>query len=322
MKGCLDCDPVVDQAMAGFPNAVNMLKQEISEVEARFLHVPYCCQHVLVLIRRQADNCDYELHGLVHGQHLIMFADGKDCFKGHPACSECQRARHRFIVGLEGNVIQRWSEATFSYNELFAALECSNGRFVARSTTAHAQCYRESWVITPTFVRRCERELWQTKVVSRIDGRRPVMEGRAPYASIISKANEIIKTNAGLIQPFAATMRGGIFVRVPDDGPATDGFVDVEWRSETDGDSSLSYKRVTVPGSASPRSLFEMVVDEPCVLAFMVSRVGEERRFEPEPGFDISTWAELHQKLRSWNVPGTEKPMFYVQLVGYGGMPS
>ena len=263
--------------MARYWDDARLLKDEISEVESRFLHVPYCCQHVLVLIRSQAGNGDYELHGSVHGQHLIVFANGKDSFRGHPACPECQRTRHRFIVGLEGNVIQRWSEATFSYTDLSAALECSNGRFVVRSTAAHAQCYRESWVITPTFVRRCERQLWRTKVVSRIDGRRPVMEGRAPYAAIISKANEIIKTEAGMIQPFAAAMRGGIFVRVPDDGSIIDGFVDLEWRSETDCDSSLSYKRAVVHGSVSPRLSFETVVDKPCVLAFMVIQVGEER---------------------------------------------
>ena len=98
------------------------------------LRLPHTCFHFMA-ITFDKEKGEFHLHMVNEGAYISQPVSGQNPFLGHPVCPYCKDASLRFILGVEGNLVQLWSNAQYVVKDLHVVNQYSQGVFVVRSTT-------------------------------------------------------------------------------------------------------------------------------------------------------------------------------------------
>ena len=293
--------------------------QCISEVQDKILQVPYCCQHVLAI--QEQDQGSITLICKHDGMQLACFPQSDSIFRGHPACEECRQADYRFMIGLQGNLVQNWSRANLTYANLLDAMAFSQGIFMVRSMKHHSNIYGQM-ALTAEFVKHCEAEFWTTSIEHCKSGMRPLVHGMPPYVTRLAAANTLIRQRLPDVQLFVGALVDGVLLRILSDNDDPDGYVHVEWRAQSN--RMQSYRRQQFPEYTTPHYYFQQLSRSSTPLAYIVTKTSQGIQFQPLETFLNSTWRENYQWLESQVGAGAlpyvlnrdgklEYPMFFLQ---------
>ena len=296
---------------------------DLTYLQGKVQPVAYCCQHVMIL--EKLGQQGYALHGLWRDRLLTMKVKEDDRFDGMPTCKTCMEAKERFIIGIEGNLIQRWTVKQFKFQELSLLMQFSGGRFVTRAVPEDTGCPGGLGLLTPFFVSYCERHLWPSRVRTTINDTRPLVEGSAPFADRILQAEQTILRELPKMQPFIRAAANGVFLRILADEEGKDGLVGVTWECQEFRNMPGVSGTIWAIEDETPMDSFRLVMASPNPLSYLVFRDGQDLRYQPAGWVSFATWREIYHFVEAETGAGflpfqygnnglLDWPAFYVQL--------
>ena len=297
---------------------------DLTYLQGKVQQVSYCCQHVMILekLGQQA----YALHGLFRGRLLTMKVREDDFFEGMPTCRICAEAKARFVIGIVGNLIQKWTARQFRFQDLFLLMQISGGRFVTRAVPEDMGHPGGSGLLTPSFVSYCERHLWLSRVMTTINDTRPLVEGIAPFTDRVLQAEQIILRDLPKMQPFIRASASGVLLRILADDEAKAGLVGVSWECQEARNMPTFTGTIWVNEDETLMDNFRLVTPSPNPVTYIVVRDGQDLRYHPAGWVSFATWREIYHFIEAETGAGLlpfqygnngllDWPAFYVQLL-------
>ena len=296
---------------------------DLTYLQGKVQQVSHCCQHVMILEKLAQQ--DFAIHGLSSGRLLTMKVREDDWFEGMPTCKICKEAKARFIIGIEGNLIQKWTARQFSFQELSLLMQISGGRFITRAVPGDIGHPDGFCLLTPSFVSHCERHLWFSRVRTTINDTRPLVEGTAPFADRVLQAEQIILQELPKMQSFIRAASNGVFLRILADEEGKAGLVGVSWECQEARNMPAVTGMIWANEDETPMDYFRQVMASPNPLTYLVVRDGHDLRYHPAGWVSFATWREIYHFVEAETGAGLlpfqygnngllDWPAFYVQL--------
>ena len=279
-------------------NALRELHDEYYDAAER--SAPYTCLHIMITTPG-IDGQSTDLHMLHDGAYVVMNMGSTYPFEGHPFCHSCKEAQYRFLLGLHGNLIQLWSNAQFTVQDLHTANLYSNGRLLVRGVLQFPvnRTNRLAPRATATLVKNIEAHVWIRQHFPSTGGPRKLILEHTPFRRHILHATEAIQEAVRRLQPFIYLLVVDIYIKFLPDEPDDQGRVRLGWAPITvNQEDPTNFGVISVQEDLTLEDLILRFVRNPAISVYSLMSTGNLVARSTWPGFARETFRDLYFQLQ------------------------
>ncbi len=277
----------------------NQLRQlHESIIESGDMSTPYTCLHIVIL-RPQSNQSAFDLHMLHEGVHVMHTLDPDSPFQGHPLCYCCNGARLRFLLGTEGNLIQKWSNAQYTVQDLHLANLYSDGQLMVRSVLPNPvnQIEPREPRATAALVRNIETHIWKRQMYPSNGGPRKLI--LAPYSGLIRAVRDAMKEAVCCLKPFIYLSIVDLYFRFLPEENNDDGQVRVQWAPITVNPTDVTrFGLMMVEGHLTLNEFVSRFVANPQLRVTCLHPHNGQNNITPWDEFPVTQFCDIYYQLQ------------------------
>ena len=263
-------------------------------------NAPYTCLHILIT-SIGVDEQSIDLHMLYEGAYVVLNMGCYNPFEGHPFCHSCKEAQYRFLLGMHGNLIQSWSNAQFTMQDLHTANLYSDGRLLVRGVLQFPvnRINELAPRASATLVKNIEAHVWKRQHFPSTGGPRKLILEHAPFRRHILHATEAIQEAVTRLQPFIYLLVVDIYIKFLPDETDDLGRVRLGWAPITvNQEDHTNFGMITVQDDLTLEDLVLRFVRNPSISVYCLFSTGNTVTRSTWPGFARETFRDLYYQLQ------------------------
>ena len=267
-------------------------------IESMDMRTPYTCIHI-VIISYSASLQEFDIHMLHEGAYVKQNVAPHLPFRGHPFCEHCKDAQLRFLLGTQGNLIQRWSNAQYAIRDLYTANLYSEGQLVVRSVPQFPlnRLDLRAPRASATLVKNIEAHIWKRQDYPSTGGPRKLI--LAPLHRLFNEVKETMEEAVMRLRPFIYLLVVDLYLRFLPEEEGDHNQVRIQYAPITVNPEDLSgFATIVVQDHLTLEEFVSRFVRNPVFRITCLLRNHGHNRIMPWPGFESTKVGDIYYELQ------------------------